>query len=262
MNTLRITCILIISFLASTAQAKLVTRSIAYSQDGTALQGYLAYDDALAGKIPGILVVHEWWGLNSYARGRAEKLAQLGYVAFAVDMYGKGKSTTHPDQAAAWMKAINSNMGTWQKRAMAGLEILKKQPQVDTNRIAAIGYCFGGATVQVLAYSGANLKGIVSFHGSLVPPSADQAARTKAKMLICHGAQDPFNKPDALRDYIIALNASTIDWQLIVLGNTRHAFTNPDAGKYGLSALAYNPLSDRRSWQYMQYFFKEIFSGR
>ena len=262
MNSLRITCILVLSLLAGTAQAKVVTRQIAYSQNGTALQGYLAYDDALPGKVPGVLVVHEWWGLNSYARGRAEKLAELGYVAFAVDMYGKGKSTTHPDQAAAWMKAINSNMDTWQKRALAGLEILRKQPQVDANRIAAIGYCFGGATVQVLAYSGADLKGIVSFHGSLVAPSADQAARTKAKMLICHGAQDPFNDPDALRNYITALNATTIDWQLIAFGNTRHAFTNPDAGRYGLAALAYNPLSDRRSWQYMQYFFKEIFSSR
>jgi dienelactone hydrolase len=197
--------------------------------------------------------------LNSYARSRAEKLAQLGYVAFAVDMYGKGKAATHPDQSAAWMKAINSNMETWQKRALAGLEILRKQPQVDADRIAAIGYCFGGATVQVLAYSGAGLKGIVSFHGSIVPPSAAQAARIKAKMLICHGAQDPMDDPEALRNYISALNASTIDWQLIAFGNTRHAFTNPDAGKYGMSALAYNPSSDRRSWQYMQYFFKEIF---
>jgi dienelactone hydrolase len=131
--------------------AALFLRQIAYSQNGTALQGYLAYDDALPGKIPGVLVIHEWWGLNSYALSRAEKLAKLGYVAFAVDMYGKGKATTHPDQAAAWMKAINSNMETWQKRVLAGLEILRKQLQVDANRIAAIGYCFGGATAQVLA---------------------------------------------------------------------------------------------------------------
>jgi dienelactone hydrolase len=262
MKIQRMALMLVLSLMAGTAHAKVVTRPVAYMQGETALEGYLAYDDAASGKIPGVLVVHEWWGLNEYARSRAEKLAQLGYVAFALDMYGKGKSTKHPEQAGAWMKEINSNMDAWQKRAEAGLEILKKQPQVDPHRIAAIGYCFGGATVQVLAYSGADLKGIVSFHGSLVPPSAEQAGRTKAKFLICHGAQDPFNPVEALSKYVTALNASTIDWQLIALGNTRHGFTNPNAGQYGMAALAYSPSSDRRSWQYMKYFFKEIFSEK
>ncbi len=260
MKIIRAIGIILLPLIAGTAHAKVVTQPLSYTQGGTALEGYLAYDDAISGKVPGVLVVHEWWGLNDYARSRAEKLAQLGYVAFAVDMYGKGKSTQHPDQAGAWMKAINSNMDAWQKRAMAGLEILKKQPQVDPHRVAAIGYCFGGATVQVLAYSGADLKGIVSFHGSLVPPSAEQARQTQAKFLICHGAQDPFNPVETLTQYVTALNAATIDWQLIALGNTRHGFTNPDAGRYGMAALAYSPASDRRSWQYMQSFFKEIFA--
>jgi dienelactone hydrolase len=260
MKIRQITVIILLCLMAGTANAKVVTRSVSYSQGGAALEGYLAYDDAISGKAPGVLVVHEWWGLNDYARGRAEKLARLGYVAFAVDMYGKGKATEHPDQAGAWMKKITTNMDAWQKRALAGLEILKKQPQVDPDRLAAIGYCFGGATVQVLAYSGADLKGIVSFHGSLVPPSATQGKQTKAKMLICHGAQDPMNPPEALGKYVTALNATTIDWQLVAFGNTRHAFTNPDAGQYGMVALAYNPASDRRSWQYMQYFFNEIFT--
>jgi dienelactone hydrolase len=261
MKKIHISIILIlVMILASTANAKVVGRSVSYSQGGTALEGYLAYDDAISGKVPGVLVVHEWWGLNDYARSRAEKLAQLGYAAFAVDMYGKGRATQHPDQAGAWMKEVTGNMDAWQERALAGLQILKKQPQVDPDRLAAIGYCFGGATVQVLAYSGADLKGVVSFHGSLVPPSEAQAKQTKAKMLICHGAQDPMNQTDAMGKYITALNASTIDWQLIALGNTRHGFTNPDAGQYGMAALAYNPLSDRRSWQYMKYFFDEIFA--
>jgi dienelactone hydrolase len=262
MKILRIISLLVLLLLAGMAHAKIVTRPVSYMQDGTALEGYLAYDDAISGKAPGVLVVHEWWGLNDYARERAEKLAQLGYVAFAVDMYGKGKVTKHPDQAATWMKEINSNMDKWQKRALAGLEVLKKQPHVDPHRIAAIGYCFGGATVQVLAYNGADLKGIVSFHGSLVPPSAEQAERTRAKFLICHGALDSLNAPEALSAYITALNASTIDWQLVAFGNTRHSFTNPDAGKYSMSALAYSPSSDRRSWQYMKFFFKEIFSKK
>ena len=262
MRILRLTGLMIFVLLVGTAHAKVVTRPVSYTQGGTALEGFLAYDDAVKGKAPGVLVVHEWWGLNDYARSRARQLAQLGYVAFAVDMYGKGKATRHPDQAAAWMKAVNSNMDAWRKRAQAGLDVLRKQPQVDPGRIAAIGYCFGGATVQVLAYSGANLKGIVSFHGSLVPPSEEQAKRTKAKFLICHGAKDPLNPPQALLAYVNALNASSIDWQLIVFGNTRHGFTNPDAGKYGMAALAYSPSSDRRSWQYMKYFFQEIFAEK
>lgn len=244
-----------------TASAKVVSQPLSYMHDGVTLEGHLAYDDAVSGKAPGILVVHEWWGLNDYARSRAEDLARMGFVAFALDMYGKGKSTEHPDQAAAWMKEINASMDQWLKRAMAGLDVLEKQPQVDTARLAAIGYCFGGATVQVLAYGGADLKGVVSFHGSLIPPAAEQAGRTRAKILICHGAQDPMNAPETLTTYVNAMNASTINWQLIVYGGTRHSFTNPDADKRGMDALAYNPSADRRSWQHMISFFDEIFSG-
>jgi dienelactone hydrolase len=250
---------IIIFTLCGTASAKVVTKPITYKQGGVTLQGTLAYDDAVSGKVPGILVVHEWWGLNAYARSRAKKLAEMGYVAFALDMYGKGKHTKHPDQAAAWMKAVNSNMRLWQQRAIAGLDVLKSQPQVDPDRLAAIGYCFGGATVQVLAYSGAHLKGVVSFHGSLMPPSAEQGAKTKARMLICQGAQDPFNPPDAVMQFIKAMNATSIDWQMIIYGNTRHSFTNPGADKYGMAALAYSPASDRRSWAHMILFFNELF---
>ncbi len=260
MHTRIVTILVSILLLAGTASAKLVTQPIAYTHDGVALEGYLAYDDAVSGKMPGVLVVHEWWGLNDYARKRAEKLAGMGYVAFALDMYGKGKSTEHPDQAAAWMKAVNGNMDQWLARANAGLEVLKRQPQVDTSRMAAIGYCFGGATVQVLAYGGADLKGVVSFHGSLIPPSPEQATQTRAKILICHGAQDPMNQPDAMSTYVTAMNDSSIDWQLIAYGNTRHSFTNPDADKRGMAALAYSPSADRRSWQHMVFFFNEIFS--
>lgn len=245
--------------LTGTAQAKVVTQPVAYTHDDVSLEGYLAFDDAVSGKVPGILVVHEWWGLNDYARTRAEQLAEMGYVAFALDMYGKGKSTEHPDEAAAWMKAVNGNMDGWLKRAMAGLDVLKKQERVDSSRLAAIGYCFGGATVQVLAYGGADLKGVVSFHGSLIPPSAEQAGQTKAKILICHGAQDPMNKPEALTTYANVMNASSIDWQMIAYGGTRHSFTNPDADKRGMAALAYSPSADRRSWQHMTFFFNELF---
>lgn len=261
MNRTLLLILLILILSTGTALAKVVSQPLSYMHDGATLEGYLAYDDAVSGKAPGVLVVHEWWGLNDYVRSRAEELARMGYVAFALDMYGKGKSTEHPDQAAAWMKEINANMDQWLKRAMAGLQVLKKQPQVDTARLAAIGYCFGGATVQVLAYGGADLKGVVSFHGSLIPPSAEQAGRTQAKILICHGAKDPMNAPETLTPYANAMNASTIDWQLIVYGGTRHSFTNPDADKRGMAALAYNPSADKRSWQHMTYFFNEVLLG-
>jgi dienelactone hydrolase len=246
-------------FLGTTAEAKVVGRAVAYEQGGVQLEGYLAYDDALSGKRPGVLVVHEWWGLNEYARGRADQLAGLGYVAFAVDMYGKGKVTKHPEQAGAWAKEVNSNIQAWQQRALAGLEVLRKEPVTDPERIAAIGYCFGGATVQQLAYSGADIKGVVSFHGSFVLPPAAQAKPVKAKILICHGAGDPMVKPGDIEQYIAAMEKSGLDWQLVIFGGAKHSFTVPDADKAGMVALAYSKSADQRSWADMQVFFKEVF---
>ncbi|MFZ0449267.1 MAG: dienelactone hydrolase family protein [Desulfatiglandaceae bacterium] len=244
----------------SVAQGAVVTRTIPYRQGGVDFQGYLAYDNALQGKRPGVLIVHEWWGLNDYARKRAEQLASLGYVAFALDMYGKGKVAEHPKQAEEFMNEVTGNVVSWQKRALAGLDVLKRQPGTDSSRIAAIGYCFGGSTVQQLAYSGADIRGIVSFHGSLIPPTPSEAGQTKAKILICHGAADPFVKPELVQKYIAAMNASQIDWQMVIFGHAKHSFTNPGADKYGMPQLSYNRQADLRSWEYMRLFFKEIFS--
>jgi len=244
----------------SVAQGAVMTKTISYQEDGASLQGYLAYDNVLKGKRPGVLVVHEWWGLNDYARKRATQLAAMGYVAFALDMYGKDKVADHPEQAKEFMKKVTQNVDTWQKRALAGLEILKKQPNTDSNRIAAIGYCFGGSTVQQLAYSGADIRGIVSFHGSLIPPTESAVKQTKAKILICHGASDPYTKPEALQTYLTTMNASGIDWKMSIYAHAKHAFTNPDADNYGMAALGYNRTADRRSWEDMKQFFNEIFS--
>jgi len=244
----------------SVAQGAVVTKTISYQEDGASLQGYLAYDNALKGKRPGVLVVHEWWGLNDYARKRATQLAAMGYVAFALDMYGKDKVADHPEQAKEFMKKVTQNVDTWQKRTLAGLEILKKQPNTDSNRIAAIGYCFGGSTVQQLAYSGADIRGIVSFHGSLIPPTESAVKQTKAKILICHGASDPYTKPEALPVYLTTMNASGIDWKMSIYAHAKHAFTNPDADNYGMAAVGYNRTADRRSWEDMKQFFNEIFS--
>ena len=241
------------------AQAKIITQTVPYQHQGLNFIGYLAYDDALQGTRPGILVVHEWWGLNAYARYRAEKLANLGYVAFALDMYGEGKSTQHPKEASEWSKQVTSNIGHWQERARAGLEVLLNDPRTDRTRIAAIGYCFGGSTVQQLAYSGAPVKAVVSFHGSLLTPDKEQVGQTKAKILICQGAQDPFSPPTAVQDYLTGMNKTDLHWQMVIFSGARHSFTNPDADKAGMAALAYNKAADERSWSYMKQLFEEVF---
>jgi dienelactone hydrolase len=223
------------------------------------LEGYLAYDDSIDGRRPGILVVHEWWGLNEYVRKRVEQLAGMGYVAFGLDMYGKGKVTQHPKQAAEWMKQVNSNVRLWQQRALKGLELLKNHPKTDTASVAAIGYCFGGATVQQLAYSGADIRGVVSFHGSLLQPTGDLTKRVKAKILICHGASDPFVREGAIQNYISAMEKSGLDWQMIIYGGAKHSFTNPGADKAAMDALKYSKSADHRSWEHMKKFFQEIF---
>lgn len=244
----------------SVTHAKLQTEAIAYSHGDIKLEGHLAWDDSLKGKRPGIVVVHEWWGLNDYARQRADQLASLGYVAFALDMYGKGKVTTHPDQASAWMTEMTANVQNWQARAMEGLKVLQAQPLVDPHRIAAIGYCFGGGTVTQLAYSGVSIQGVVSFHGPLPLPDPTQVSGTKAKILIAHGNADPFLTEGHIGTFRTALDQAGIDWQMIVYAGARHSFTNPGADQFGIDALKYNEEADRRSWRHMQLFFDELFT--
>jgi len=245
----------------SVAEGKIVTRTVPYDHDGVHLQGFLAYDDASSAKRPAVLIVHEWWGLNEYARDRAKLLAGMGYVAFAADMYGDGKHTEHPEEASQWMSMITKNKDLWQQRALAGLAILQKDPHADPSKMAAIGYCFGGGTVQQLAYAGAELKGVVSFHGSLQLPPANVAAATKTKLLLCHGGSDPFTKPEDLLKYLGAMEESGLDYQMVIYGGAKHSFTNPHADKMGMAALKYDPSADRRSWIQMQNFFQELFGG-
>jgi dienelactone hydrolase len=252
---------------ATSAHAAIVTRDVDYEQDGVKLQGYLAYDDAKTkdAKLPGVLIVPEWWGLNAYAKSRAEKVAALGYVAFAADMYGKGVVTTDPKVAGGLAGQFYGKplMAT---RAQAGLDQLLATGLVDASRVAAIGYCFGGSTVQALAYSGAPLVGIVSFHGTLVPANDDAVAKNKAKILICHGALDPATKPEQLTAYLKSVNDAKFDYRFIQYAGAYHAFTNPGAdaiaeanpGMRGF--VAYSPSADRRSWEDMQGFFSEIFA--
>ena len=253
----QILSILIILIIAISAHAGVVGKPVQYSHEGTVLEGYLAYDDSVDKKRHGILVVHEWWGLNDYVRSRVDKLAQLGYVAFALDMYGKGIWTTKPSEA----KELSGHLrGTplLRQRAQAGLDILRNNNQVDPERIAAIGYCFGGTTVLELAYSGADIAGVVTFHGGLTAAKTEDLGRIKAKFLINHGADDGFIPAAAIQACPEGLNKAGADWQMIFFSGAVHSFTNPDADKVGIKGIAYNKQADERSWMYMQQFLKEI----
>ena len=211
-----------------------------------------------------MLVVPEWWGLNDYVKGRAEQLAALGYVAFAADMYGAGVATTDPKQAGALAGQFYGKP-LMAERAQAGLDQLLATGRVDPTKVAAIGYCFGGSTVQALAYSGAPLAGIVSFHGGLIPVPADAAAKTRAKLLLCHGGADGFIPPKDVDAFLQSMEAGKFDYQFISYAGAVHAFTNPgadDFAKAGLNGVGYNAAADRRSWAHMQAFFGEIFAAK
>ncbi len=246
--------------LLTPAQAAVTTSEVEYrDQKGATLKGFLAYDDSITGKRPGVLVVHEWWGLNDYAKARTKQLAEMGYVAFAADMYGEGKIATDRQEASTLASHLRSGP-LLRERALAALEQLKKNELVDPNRIAAIGFCFGGTTVLELAYSGADFKGVVTFHGGLTVPKPEEYKNMKPAFLIMSGAEDPFVKPELMADFQKAMIESGVDWQLILFGGAVHGFSNPAAGDDESSGVAYNQKAAERSWKYMEVFLKEIFS--
>jgi dienelactone hydrolase len=243
---------------ATQTLAAIKTQNVEYKQGNTVLQGYLAYDDAIKGKRPGVLVVHEWKGLQSYAKQRTEQLAKLGYVAFAADIYGKGVRPKNNEEAGKLATFYRQNRQLLRDRANAGLKVLQSNPLTDVKRIAAIGYCFGGGTVLELARSGANIAGVVSFHGNLDTPNPNDAKNIKAKVLVLHGADDPFVPKEQVTAFENEMRQANVDWQLISYGRTVHSFTNPEA-KGEMKGAQYNPVADQRSWQDMRQFFAEIF---
>jgi dienelactone hydrolase len=244
---------------ATGVSAEIRSQAITYEDGGETLTGHLYWDDSIQGKRPGVLVVHEWWGLNDYAKWRAAELAEMGYVAFAADMYGGDKVTTHPAEAQEWMSATTSNLDAWRRRALKGLEQLSAQPMTDNSRLAAIGYCFGGATVMQLAYAGADLDAVVSFHGSLPPPNGDEAKNIKGRVLVEHGNDDAFVPPARVDAFKAAMDDAGVDLTFHGHDGARHAFTNPDADSFGIDNLKYNAGADESSWQSMQDLFKKIF---
>ncbi len=243
--------------LAAAAFAEIKTQAIAYTHDGVELEGYLAYDDAIDDPAPGVLVIHEWWGLNDYAMRRARQLAEMGYVAFCADMYGRGKVTADPKQAGQWAGHMSGNLDLWRSRALRGLEILRGREECDADRVAAIGYCFGGSTVTHLAFANAPLRGVVSFHGSMpIPPAVPE--KVEPQVLICHGAEDDFAKPDHVQKFKDTLDAGNADWTCIEYSNAVHSFTNPGADAHGMDGVGYNARADQQSWAHMKAFFDRV----
>jgi dienelactone hydrolase len=254
-----LTGLTVLLVMAVTAEGAVQTQKITYKHGDVTCQGHLAWDDAVQGLRPGVLVIHEWWGLDNYARQRAEQLAKLGYVAFAADMYGEGKTVNHPKDASELAGKVRANVDEWRKRALAGLETLKAQPQCDKTRVAAIGYCFGGSTVLQLAFAGTDLKAVVSFHGALPTPTETEVKQIKAAILVCHGADDKFIPEQAIKGFRGALDKGGVKYEFIAYPGALHSFTVPEADKAGVPGLKYDKAADEDSWKRMQKLFAEKF---
>lgn len=239
----------------------LVEQNVSYAADTTTANGFVVYDDSWQGKRPAVLVVHEWWGLNEYVRMRARQLAQMGYIAMAVDMYGRGQTAENPQEAGALAGPFYQNPRLALTRLTAALNRLATYPQADTARVAAIGYCYGGFVVLNAARQGAPLKGVVSFHGNLsgVPVRRDQL---KARVLVCHGAADNFVPPQEVAAFKKSMDSVGASYTFKTYPDATHAFTNPDAtetGKRFQMPIAYNAAADTASWKDMKAFFESIF---
>jgi dienelactone hydrolase len=249
--------VLAVLTIATAAQAKVQTKTVVYSDGATKLEGNVAWDDSVHGDRPGILIVHQWKGLSDYEKKRAAMVAQLGYVAFACDIYGQGVRPQTNDDAGKEAGKYRNDPALFRERLTAGLDELKQQPHVDVHRLAAIGYCFGGGGVLELARSGADLAGVVSFHGALGTSMPAQKGAVKCKVLACCGADDPTVPPSLVQSFEDEMRQAGADWELVSYGNTVHAFTDWSANTPGMAM--YNAESDRRSWALMQDFLREIF---
>jgi dienelactone hydrolase len=243
---------------ASAAAAEVKTREVEYSQGETTLQGFVAWDDALPGKRPGVLVVHEWWGLNEHARNQARRLAEAGYVGFALDMFGKGKVTSHPADAQGFVQEAMKDPAAMAARFQAAKEQLAQDPHVDPERIAAIGYCFGGAVVLGMARSGMDLDAVVSFHGALATEQRAEKGKVKAQLLVLTGGADPFVPKEQVEALKKEMKAAGAKCHVISYPGVKHSFTNPKAGEAGMEQLAYDAEADRKSWKAMLDLFGKV----
>lgn len=245
------------------ANAAVVGKEVAYQAGDVQLQGYLAYDDTAVTKRPGVIVVHEWWGRNDYVRNRAEMLAKSGYVALAVDMYGNGRLAANPDEAGKLATELRNNLPLARQRFLAGVELLQSNPLTDPERLAAIGYCFGGAVVLQMARDGVDLQGVVSFHGALESTSPAKAGMVKAAILVENGGSDKFISQEHIRTFIGEMIEAQADFTFHSLPGALHSFSNPEADRLAAEfklPIAYQERADQESWREMLAFFTRIFA--
>ncbi len=238
----------------------LKTENIDYRDGDTTLKGYCAYDDRSQTKRPGVLVIHDWTGRNTFVEEKAKQLAEQGYVGFAVDMYGDGKTGQTKEEKSALMTPLIQNRQLLLSRIVAALTTLKNMSMVDTNQLAAIGFCFGGLCALDLARSGAAIQGVVSFHGELSPPPTPPQAKIKAALLVLHGYDDPMVSPAKVNAFAEEMTRAKADWQINMYGHTMHAFTNPEANDPGFGTV-YQPTTNARAFKAMALFFNEIFNA-
>jgi len=258
-----IVTLLLLCCWSAPALAVVKGEAVSYNADDMTFNGYMAYNDSITVKRPGILVVHEWWGHNEYARQRARMLADLGYVALAVDMYGSGKKAEHPEDASKFAAEIRQNLPVAKKRFLAAMQLLKSNPLVDQTHIAAIGYCFGGGVVLQMARQGLDLDAVVSFHGSLATNSPAVPGAVTARILVCDGADDKLVTPEQIKMFFQEMRKAGVDYKFVSYPEAKHSFTNPDADAYAKKfnlPVGYNKKADERSWQDMQDFLEESFT--
>ena len=249
-------------FCAATAFAGIVTKQVRYKDGEVELQGTMVYDQSISSLRPGVLLIPEWWGHNAYIQRRARQMAEWGFVAFAVDMYGVGKVTEDPKIAGEWSAPFYENRIMMRDRARAGLSVLQNQINVDKSKIAAIGFCMGGTVALELARDGEKLAGVAAFHAGLDFPSTPSQGSIPAKLLVMNGAADPFVPFESRNKFIRDMNDAKADLEFIEYSGAVHAFTNPKADQFkanGLDGVGYDPTAERRSFQSLRGFFKEIF---
>ncbi len=250
---------------APAAWAEIKGKEVTYSEGGVTMKGYIAWDDKVKGKRPGVLVVHEWWGHNDYVRSRAKMLAEIGYTALAVDMYGEGKTASHPDDAGKFAGEVRKNLPLAKARFEAAMKALKADPTVDPAKIAALGYCFGGTIVLEMARAGVPLLGVASYHGALATETPAQPGKVKARVAVFTGAEDPMIPPAQVEAFKQEMDKAQVNYKVVSYPGVKHSFTNPAANELGQKfnlPLAYNAEADKDSWTQTQAFLKDVFGTK
>jgi dienelactone hydrolase len=235
--------------------------NLQYKDGDLNLHGLVAYDETISGKRPGVVIMPDAFGIAPFVKERAERLAKLGYVGFGADPYGNGLMAKDLKEAINYAMALLEDPTIVRRRVRAALDKISSLPQVDSSRLAVMGYCMGGTCSLEIARDGAAIRGVVSFHGGLATKQPAVAGHVKAKVLVCNGADDPFVPPAQVTAFNEEMTKAGVDWQFINFGGTVHSFTNPDAASIGAPGIAYNKSADDRSWQAMKSFFAEVFAA-